>query len=76
MGNTEKSNVITVDFKANKKDKGIKPFEILLDHIIPDADSDQHIDEIFNAWAEDLTPQERHEQLEQDLEFLRQMNVT
>lgn len=76
MNTHNNSNVIIVDFKANKKDHGIKPFSQLLNQIIPEGDLDDEslIDELINDWSEDLSLQDRHEQLKDDIDFLLQMN--
>jgi hypothetical protein len=66
------SNVISIDFKSNKKDNGIKTFSQLLNQIIPEDNT--LMDEIINDWSEEISPAERHKNLKSDLEFLNQMN--
>lgn len=66
------SNVIRIDFKANKKDNGIKTFSQLLNQIIPEDNN--LMDDIINDWSEEISPSERHQNLKSDLEFLNQMS--
>lgn len=69
MSKQQDSNVIEVDFNSRKEktDNGVKPFSQLLQNIVPNPYDDHE------EWTDNLSPQERREQLKSDLEFLRQI---
>lgn len=71
MSNKQDSNVIHVDFhsrKALKNNNNAQAFSELIGNVLAT------VDEGPDEWPEDLTPRERSDQLERDLEFLRQIN--
>lgn len=71
MSKKQDSNVIHIDFnerKALQKSNGTHTFSQLIGDIVTPTTND------LDEWPEDLTPQERREQLKQDLDFLRKMS--
>lgn len=64
------SNVIQVNFAARRESKE-KAQAITYSNLIDDVMANTND---LDEWPEDLTPRERCDQLQKDLEFLRKMN--
>lgn len=75
MNKNKTSNIIHIDFQARQSEaNSTKSFSQLVGHIIPSADQPDHTQsEWHDNWEEQLTPSERREQLQKDLEFIRNL---
>lgn len=77
MSKNKESNIIHIDFQARQSEtNSTKSFSQLVGYVIPSADQQDRQEqqsEWHDKWEEQLTPSERREQLQKDLEFIRNL---